>query len=79
MVGGHNGVLDSCRYGCVIDSWDCDYHSCSGGEETMKLNTTIAIPEDIKRELKARAAKDGHTMNATILSAIMLYLKNKRS
>lgn len=45
----------------------------------MKLNTTIAIPEDIKRELKARAAKDGHTMNATILSAIMLYLKNKRS
>ena len=40
----------------------------------MKLNTTIHIPDSMKRDLKAKAAKDGLTMNSAILTAISLYL-----
>ena len=43
----------------------------------MKLNTTIHIPDEMKRELKAKAAKDGLTMNSAILTAIALYLHNE--
>ena len=43
----------------------------------MKLNTTIYLPEDLKHNLKVQAAKDGITMNAAIISAIMSYLKSK--
>ena len=43
----------------------------------MKLNTTIHIPDSMKRDLKAKAAKDGLTMNAAILVAINLYLHNE--
>jgi len=39
-----------------------------------KLNTSIYIPEETKRELKAKAARDGLTMNGAILKAIDLYL-----
>ena len=42
----------------------------------MKLNTTIHIPDEIKRELKAKAAKDGLTMNAAIIEALTQYLKS---
>lgn len=44
----------------------------------MKLNTTIHIPESIKRALKSQAAKDGLTMNSAILTAIMLYLNSRK-
>lgn len=43
----------------------------------MKLNTTIYIPDSMKRELKAKAAKDGLTMNSAILTAIKAYLDGK--
>ena len=40
----------------------------------MKLNTSIAIPEDLKRDLKAIAAQRGDTMNEAIIAGIRLYL-----
>ena len=45
----------------------------------MKLNTTIHIPDSIKRDLKVQAAKDGETMNSAILTAIVRYLNSKKS
>ncbi len=41
----------------------------------MKLNTTIHIPKEMKRELKSKAAKEGLTMNSAILTALRSYLK----
>lgn len=43
----------------------------------MNLNTTIHIPPEMKRDLKAKAAKDGLTMNGAIIYAIATYLSNK--
>jgi len=45
----------------------------------MKLNTTIHIPEEMKRDLKSMAAKDGLTMNGAIIYAIAAYLSNKKT
>ena len=39
-------------------------------------NTTIHIPNELKRELKAKAAKDGITMNEAILTAIEKYIES---
>jgi hypothetical protein len=44
----------------------------------MKLNTTIHIPDSMKRELKAKAAQRGLTMNSAILTAIALYLQSDK-
>ncbi len=39
-------------------------------------NTTIHIPNEIKRELKAKAAKQGVGMNEAILIAIDKYIES---
>jgi len=41
----------------------------------MKLNTTIHIPEELKRDLKAKAAQEGITMNAAIIKSLTKYLE----